>query len=105
MPPSPASEPDFILVPERLEVKAGGRDIAVTRTQFQILAVLVGEPGRVFRRPELVARAIGGIVTDRTVDAHIRELRRKLGEHGTRIETVRGIGYRFSDRASHPRTE
>src|SRR5262249_10108168 len=100
MSPPPASEPEFLLIPERFAVKVGG-EIAVTRTQFQIFAVLVAEPGRAFHRPELVARAIGGIVTDRTVDAHIKELRRKLGQFGTRIETVRGFGYRFSERASH----
>src|SRR5262245_675711 len=99
MPPPPANEPEFVLIPERFAVKIGDREIAVTRTQFQMFAVLVGEPGRVFHRPELVQQGI--VASDRTVDAHIKELRRKLGEYGTRIETVRGIGYRFSDRASH----
>src|SRR5262245_46033227 len=102
MTPPPASEPEFVLIPERFALKVGGREIAVTRTQFQILGVLVGEPGRAFQRPELVERGI--VASDRTVDAHIKELRRKLGELGARIETVRGIGYRFSDRTAHPDT-
>src|SRR5262245_52292628 len=93
-------EPEFVLVPEQREIRAGNRGFVVTRTQFQILAMLVAEPGRVFHRPELVERGIGNLVTDRTVDAHIKELRRKLGHYGTRIETVRGIGYRFTDRSS-----
>ncbi len=67
----------------------------ITPTQFRLLALLVGEPGRVFSRAELVERAIGNLVTERTVDVHIKELRRKLGLAGTRIEAVRGWGYRY----------
>ena len=93
-------EIEFLLVPERLEVQVGEQQFVVTRTQFHILAVLLAEPGRVFHRPELVERAIGTLVTARTVDVHIKELRRKLGQYGPRIETVRGIGYRWSDRPS-----
>jgi DNA-binding response OmpR family regulator len=91
---------DVVLIPQRLEVQIGGRRFIVTRTQFQILAMLVAEPGRAFNRSELVARGIGNLVTDRTVDVHIKDLRRKLGQHGARTEAVRGIGYRFSDRPS-----
>ena len=101
-PPSPlhARGLDLVLVPERLQVQIGDRTVVVTRTQFQILALLVAEPGRAFHRLELVTRGIGNLVSDRTVDVHIKDLRRKLGQHGRRIEAVRGIGYRFSDRAS-----
>ena len=100
--PLPATnEFEFFIKPGQLAVQIGGREFVVTRTQFQILAVLAAEPGRVFHRPELVERAIGSLVTERTVDAHIKELRRKLGQHGALIETVRGIGYRLSDRAPH----
>jgi two-component system phosphate regulon response regulator PhoB len=101
-PPSPlhACGLDLVLVPERLQVQIGDRTVVVTRTQFQILALLVAEPGRAFHRLELVTRGIGNLVSDRTVDVHIKDLRRKLGQHGRRIEAVRGIGYRFSDRAS-----
>src|SRR5262249_28723683 len=95
-----ASEPEFVVQPERHEVRAGGCGFVVTRTQFQILALLVAEPGRAFHRLELVERGIGTLVTERTVDVHIKEIRRKLGQYGTRIETVRGIGYRFSGRPS-----
>jgi DNA-binding response OmpR family regulator len=91
-------DPGFVLVPARLAVCVAGQQLVLTRTQFRILAVLMAEPGRVFHRPELVGRCIGTLVEDRTVDVHIKDLRRKLGEHGQRIETVRGFGYRLSER-------
>jgi DNA-binding response OmpR family regulator len=59
------------------------------------MALLVQNPGRIFSRAELVAQAIDAIVEDRTIDVHVKELRRKLGQHGTRIETVRSQGYRY----------
>src|SRR5262245_16465189 len=88
----------FVLIPERLTVEIGERHIVITHTEFQILAVLVGDTGRAFRRFELIDRGIGAEVTERTIDGHIKELRRKLGEFGSRIETVRGIGYRLSEK-------
>jgi DNA-binding response OmpR family regulator len=69
--------------------------VRITATQFRLMAVLLGEPGRVFSRAELVERGIGSRVSERTVDAHVKELRRKLGLHGARIETVRHLGYRY----------
>lgn len=92
---SPAgNEARVVLVSERLAVQIGGRAIPVTPTQFRLLAVLAGEPGRTFTRTELVERGIGTLVTERTVDVHIKELRRKIGP-GLHIETVRGVGYRY----------
>lgn len=86
----------LILIPERNAVLVGGSEVTVTPTQFQILAILAAAPGRAFRRKELVERCIGTIVAERTIDVHIKELRRKLGECGNRIETVRRVGYRLS---------
>ena len=102
--PQPSSlltdhEPELVLVPERLSAQIGDEVLVVTRTQFQILALLAGEPGRVFHRAELVEWGIGAAVNDRTVDAHIKQLRLKLGQHGKRIETVRGIGYRLKEQS------
>ena len=93
--PQSCDDPEFVLIPERFAVQIGEQEVVVTRTQFRILAILVAEPGHVFHRSELRIRGIGTLVTERTVDVHIKELRRKLGEHGVRIETVRGIGYRL----------
>jgi two-component system phosphate regulon response regulator PhoB len=69
--------------------------VIVPATQFRLLAVLVGELGRTFTRGELVEHAIGDLVEERTVDVHIKELRRMLGLHGARIETVLRQDYRF----------
>jgi DNA-binding response OmpR family regulator len=93
--PHPVGEEAFTLLPEQSAIRVGGPTVRVTSTQFRLLAVLVQNPGRIFSRAELVARAIDGIVEDRTIDAHVKELRRKLGEHGARIETVRSQGYRY----------
>jgi two-component system phosphate regulon response regulator PhoB len=91
----PASEEAFTLLPEQSAICVGGQTVTVTSTQFRLIAVLVQNPGRIFSRAELVAQAIDAIVEDRTIDVHVKELRRKLGQHGTRIETVRGRGYRY----------
>jgi DNA-binding response OmpR family regulator len=90
------NQPDaLVLVPERSAVRAGRREVAVSPSEFRVLALLMGEPGRTFSRSELVERALGTPVAERTVDVHVKELRRKLGPHGLRIETVRGKGYRY----------
>jgi DNA-binding response OmpR family regulator len=89
------SETALVLCPDRLAMQVGGQSTLLTATQFRILAVLVGEPGRVFSRKELVERGIGTVVEERTVDVHIKELRRKLGPCAARLETVRHQGYRY----------
>jgi protein-tyrosine-phosphatase len=92
--PSPASgESPFFLLHERHAVRAGGREVRVTPTQFRLLAVLLTEPGRPFGRAELIELTFPGRVAERTVDVHIKDLRRRLGPFGARIETVRGGGY------------
>ena len=97
MSPTPGRGTDLILVPERFAVRAGGREVVLTQTQYRLVTVLVGEPNRVFSRAELVEQAIGTVVEERTVDVHIKEIRRKLGSSGGRIEAVRGRGYRYRD--------
>jgi len=94
--PSPESA-EFVLIPDLRAVVVDGQEIAVTRTQYRILAALMSAPGRAFSREELVRQCIGTIVVERTVDVHVKELRRKLGAPGWRIETVRRVGYRFRD--------
>jgi len=72
-----------------------GKPVALTATEFRVLATLVSEPGRTFTRPELVSAALGEKVkvTKRTIDVHIVGLRRKLGPPDV-IEAVRRQGYR-----------
>jgi DNA-binding response OmpR family regulator len=85
----------LVLVPERFAVRTGRREIALSPSEFGVLALLMGEPGRTFSRSELVERGLGTSAAERTVDVHVKELRRKLGPHGLRIDTVRGSGYRY----------
>jgi len=82
-------------VPERFSVQVAGQEVVLTATQFRLLAVLMEEPGRVFSREELVKRAFSTRVSGRTVDVHVKEVRRKLGPHEWRVQTVRGQGYRY----------
>jgi two-component system alkaline phosphatase synthesis response regulator PhoP len=78
-------------------VKLGGKDIFFPRKEFEVLALLAANRGKLFSR-EMLLNAIWGsdvIVVDRTVDVHIRKIREKLGEDAAVIETVKGVGYRF----------
>jgi len=72
--------------------------VDVTRSEFALLEMLVRQPGRVFTRNELIEVGLGDtLIHDRTVDDHIRAIRRKLGTSADLIQTVRGVGYRFRD--------
>ncbi len=83
----------------RHKVEIDGKDIVLTFTEFKVLQLLAGQPGRVFTRYQIVDAVHGGDypVTDRSVDVQIVGLRKKLGAAGPFIETVRGIGYRFKE--------
>jgi two-component system phosphate regulon response regulator PhoB len=85
--------------PSRYEVLAGGKPVALTLTEFNILHTLARRPGRVFTRYQIVDSIHGDdyLVTDRAVDVQIVSLRRKLGVFAKYIDTVRGVGYRLVD--------
>jgi len=91
----------IILDPSRHETKVGGIAIELSATEFAILALFMREPGRVFTREQIIDFVKGPDypVTDRAIDVHILSIRRKLGEAGALVETVRGIGYRLKDEA------
>jgi len=80
------------------EVRVGESAVTVTPTEFRLLDALARSAGRTFTRQELVERAFGAEYEglDRTVDVHVMNLRRKLGEAGKAIVTVFGVGYRFA---------
>lgn len=81
-------------------VTVEGQEVLLTLTEFKILGELLRQAGQVLTREKLRERALGNLnVTDRTIDVHMASLRKKLGAIGHQIETVRGVGYRFSDRA------
>ena len=76
----------------------GDQEIELTRREFDLLRVLLGYPGKVFSRDELMNRAYGRgvVVSDRTIDSHIRRLRQKFDPlDAAPVETVHGIGYRL----------
>ena len=81
--------------PDKFRVLCQGREIVLTAQEFKLLELLVSHPGRVFTRSQVLNRAWGdgGLVTDRTIDVHVKSLRKKFGKFEF-IETVRGIGYR-----------
>ncbi len=74
-----------------------GADLDLTPTEFELLALLVGRPGRAFSREFLLERIWGYAYdgADRTVDTHITRLRKKLGAQGDKIVTVWSVGYRY----------
>jgi len=90
---------ELVIHPGRHEVTIRGRNIDLTYTEFRVLHCLARRPGWVFTRSQIVdsVRGEGYAVTDRAVDVQIVGLRKKLGEYGEYIETVRGVGYRFRD--------
>jgi len=91
--------PNVVLDVDKHEVTARGRKIDLTLAEFKILALLVSHPGRVYGRDQILDGLWGGekIVIDRTIDVHIRNLREKLGEDGSLVKTIRGLGYKFEE--------
>lgn len=85
--------------PGRHEVLVQGRPVELTASEFGILHFLARRPGWVFTRHQIVDAVHGSDypVTERSVDVQIVGLRKKLKKAGDRIETVRGVGYRFQD--------
>lgn len=83
----------------RYRVEIDNKPIKITKSEFRLLDTLIRQPGRAFDRSELVDAALGEdtMVLERTIDVHIRSLRKKMGESAELIETVRGIGYRFAE--------
>jgi DNA-binding response OmpR family regulator len=88
----------------RFEVRVAGRTVALTAKEFAVLEMLAREPGRVFTRAQIIERVFGfdRDVMERTVDAHVMNLRRKLEadpKRPRRLQTVYGRGYRLTDGA------
>jgi two-component system phosphate regulon response regulator PhoB len=86
----------------RHQATVGDKRLDLTPTEFRLLEALIRQPGRAFTRHQLMDAAIGegSIVLERTIDVHVKTLRKKLGAAaGELIETVRGVGYRFRETA------
>ncbi|GAB4149762.1 MAG: response regulator transcription factor [Planctomycetaceae bacterium] len=102
--PQDSSENSDIVAACGIEVDRGNHvaridneELNLTPTEFRLLWTLVRRPGRPFSRSELMdtCRGEDANALERTIDVHIRSLRRKLRELADHIETVRGVGYRF----------
>jgi two-component system, OmpR family, response regulator len=97
-------EPVLAVGPIRLDeasrrVTAGDRDVDLSPREFSLLECLLRHPGQTLTRDQLLDQAwpFSVAVTPNAVDAYVHYLRTKLGDLGSRIETVRGVGYRLSD--------
>jgi two-component system alkaline phosphatase synthesis response regulator PhoP len=86
----------------RMEARFGGRRVDLTRTEFELLATMARQPGRVFTRAQLLD-AVHGVAFEsyeRAIDAHVKNIRRKIEEDPRsprHLQTVFGVGYRFSE--------
>ncbi|ARA92590.1 DNA-binding response regulator [Rhodothermaceae bacterium RA] len=82
---------------EEYRASLDGKDLGLTLTEFELLRYLVRHPRKAFTRQQLLETIWKDamMVTERTVDAHIKNLREKLGDFAQHIQTVRGVGYRF----------
>jgi DNA-binding response OmpR family regulator len=96
--PRPVERGELVYDPEAGSVSVGGQVIDLTRTELEIVGLLIREEGRVLSRRQILGRLGEGTsqANERTVDAHVKALRRKLRDSRGCIETVRGSGYRFA---------
>lgn len=88
---------NLVINKDKHEVLLNDQEVQLTATEFGILALLAGKAGWVFTRQQIIdaVRGYDFLITPRAIDVQIFGLRKKLGESGKMIETVRGIGYRF----------
>lgn len=91
---------DLEIDPDEVQVTKAGREISLSRREFDLLCVLARKPGRVFERSALLRQVWGqdDYIDERTVNVYVQRLRTKLGDNSEKpgiIETVRGFGYRL----------
>jgi len=98
-PAGPVRHGSLVVDPARRDVTVAGRPVALSATEFAILLFLARRPGWVFTRRQILdgVHGEGHPVLDRSLDVQIAALRRKLGDAGALVETVRGVGYRFRE--------
>lgn len=86
---------DLTIDLEKFLVTKSGLEMTLAKKEFELLTLLVSKPGKLFSREEIFNKVWGidTVVSDRTIDVHIRKIREKIGDEF--IKTVKGIGYRF----------
>lgn len=89
---------DLLLDTKKKQVSIKGQEVALTKKEFEILALLLANQGHVFSREDILSRIWDDdvLVLDRTVDVNITRLRKKIGEYGKQIVTRQGYGYCFN---------
>ena len=80
---------------EKYLITKDGVDISLPRKEFELLSLLISNPGKVFKREDILSSVWGSdvVVGGRTIDVHIRKLREKIGEE--HFKTIKGVGYKF----------
>jgi two-component system response regulator BaeR len=103
---APATGDGVTLDAAAYKLRAGGGEVELTAVEFQLFATLRGEPGRIYSRAQLMDRIYADrrVVSDRTIDSHIKKLRKKLAElqpgGEELIQSVYGAGYRYEPDAA-----
>ena len=93
--PSAVNNSDISIDKERYLVSNKGVDYVIPKKEFELLALLMSTPEKVFRREEILRDVWGDtVIGDRTIDVHVRKLREKFGDHV--IQTIKGVGYKFA---------
>ena len=89
---------ELVLNKKSHEATLKGQPLDLTYSEFHLLEILLSNQGRVLSRKQITSHIQGEeiVVTGRTIDTHISSLRKKIGEYGDSIQTVRGVGYRLS---------
>lgn len=98
----PSAKVQVVLNPDTYRAGANGREVSLTAVEFDMLKVLISNPGRIFSRDEIMDRIYTDfrVVNDRTIDSHVKKLRRKLSELGLASQPVRsvyGVGYKYEE--------
>lgn len=86
---------ELTIIQEEYKILLGTEEMTLPRKEFELLSLLASQPGKVFRREDILNRIWGleVVVGDRTIDVHIRKLREKIGDD--KFKTVKGVGYKF----------
>jgi len=90
---------DLMVDLDKHQVTLAGELIYLTASEFRLFYQLASNPGKAFSREQLLKSVVGDrtIVVDRNIDVHIRSVRKKIGAYAERVQTIRGIGYRFTE--------
>ncbi|MFO7544485.1 MAG: response regulator [Trueperaceae bacterium] len=86
---------DLFIDMDAFQARCADHALDLSPTQLRMLATMAAQPGKAFRRQELLEGNVDGFADERTVDAHVKNLRRRMGTCGALLETVRGVGYRL----------